>query len=143
MRADEAENVLLGLLSERGQKPDALDARPAWEVFRDFMRRPVADARDGLMYEYLTTRVAERRVFVLSFCRQFQGDGDSLLQVGCELTYEAAPDLAALGTGLVEWWQEEGTELETVLSSIDDGDEWPVLASRRPVTTEVCAADPC
>lgn len=143
MRADEAERVLLDLLRECGQKPDALETRAAWAVFRDFLRRPVEGVQDGLMYEFLTTRVGDRRVFVLSFCRQFQGDGDSLLQVGCELAYQATPELTALGTGLVEWWQEDGTDLASILSAIDQGPEWPLLMRHRPVTTEVCSADPC
>lgn len=107
------------------------------------MNVPVAGvAEDAMLYEYLIAEFGGPRRFVLSLCRQFDLEEErTLLQLRCEIAYDPAPALEALGR-YHQWWSEE-CPVGEALDAIERRSEWAVIAAHAPVESTVFLEDAC
>jgi hypothetical protein len=148
MLVTNAEQTLLGFLGDEGQEPGGLEPSRTWRAFRRFMNVPVAGVEeDAMLYEYITATFGGPRRFVLSLCRQFDlydGEEEALIQLRCDIAYDPAPALEALGK-YNRWWSGEDGEcpISEVLDAIERRPEWAVLAAHTPVESAVYQDHAC
>jgi hypothetical protein len=148
MVVTKAKETLLDFLRDEGQAPSSLEPSCTWRAFRRFMNVPVAGVEeDAMLYEYITASLGGPRRFILSLCRQFDlndGDGELLVQLRCDITYEPNPALEALGT-YNQWWSDgDGAHpIGEVLDAIERRPEWAVIAAHTPIESAVYQEHAC
>ncbi|MFG3044854.1 hypothetical protein [Streptomyces sp. NPDC048202] len=137
-RIEEALAVLRGELEVERSTTAELTTRAAWLAFVRFARQRFATAptpdSDGLLFQYGTYAFSGRPMFTVDLTRQFdisddEGEHEHYVQVHCELLYECAPVLDALGgfgswffhdadADLGEWFAATERHLELVLARV-------------------------
>ncbi|MGW3389115.1 hypothetical protein [Streptomyces cinereoruber] len=123
-----------------------MDAEDTWRAFLRFGRRPfdVPDTpeSDGLLFQYGVYAFDGPPAFTLDLVRQFEivdggGEYDHYVQVRCELRYESAPALEALGAFDSWFFHGAGDELDEWAARLIELPVWGTLRSFGPVGVRV------
>lgn len=138
---DRAEERLQHELS-RGQRPLAeLDLDEVWLRFvrlgsRRFDTADTPDA-DGLLIQYGTHAFEGPPVFTLDLARQFEisdasDEHDHYIQLHCELRYEPAPQLRALGNFESWFFHDSDDELDRWADGLVRQEFWTIVRHFHP-----------
>ncbi|WP_406859158.1 hypothetical protein ABZO31_02350 [Streptomyces sp. HUAS MG47] len=128
-RREEALDLLRAeLVVGRPTKAAELTTRAAWTAFMRFGRQrfataPTADS-DGLLVQYGTYALTGRPMFTLDLTRQFDisdddGEHHHYVQVHCELRYECAIVLDALGSFTSWFFHDAGADLDEWFAAME------------------------
>ncbi|WP_218063622.1 hypothetical protein [Streptomyces sp. DI166] len=138
-RPEEALDFLRAELATGRSEMTEWTTRGAWLAFVSFGRRrfdtaPTPDS-DGLLFQYGTYAFSGRPMFTVSLTRQFgviddDGEHDHYVQVHCELRYEPAPDLDALGRFDSWFFHDADAELDEWFTAMKG--RLALLLGRRP-----------
>ncbi|MFJ6943252.1 hypothetical protein ACISU4_01080 [Streptomyces wuyuanensis] len=141
----EASDILRAQLRV-GRLSSATTAEEAWSAFIRFgrLRFSTADSSDvdGLLFQYGVNTFGGPKVFSLDLTRQFDvldedGDHHHFVQVHCELVYEPAPALAALGDFNSWFFHDSGDDLDRWIEALTAQEAWAVIRAHSPVRVEV------
>lgn len=120
---DDASRAFFRFARERFDVPDRPDA-------------------DGLLFQYGTHNFGGPPMFLLDLTRQFEvvqadGEHDYFVQVHCEMRYEPAPELSALGSFDSWFFHDAAEDLDAWVAELIDGHGWEVIRHHSPSVVEV------
>ncbi|MEU4116239.1 hypothetical protein AB0F71_17290 [Kitasatospora sp. NPDC028055] len=132
---------------QAGQRAVAdLSTEDAWSAFLRFGRArfdtPDTPDADGLLFQYGTYSFDGPPTFSLDLTRQFEindssGDHHHYLQVHCELRYDSAAPLSALGSFESWFFHDTEDDLDQWAEGLTDRGAWAVVREHRPVEIRV------
>ncbi|MFE9881986.1 hypothetical protein [Streptomyces sp. NPDC005784] len=143
---DEAVGLLEGELGSGQRALDDLVTEDLWLGFLRFGRRlfdvPNTPDVDGLLFQYGTHAFDGPPAFTLDLTRQFEisdsdGDHDQYVQVHCELKYELAPALEALGSFDSWFFHDAGDDLEVWAQGLTERAAWATIHRLKPTEVTV------
>lgn len=108
------------MLSEAGFDFQEPNPRLAWRVFKEFVRRPVECADDGVLFECGVFTFAGDEQFWLDFTRQFSidvdGEYDHMIQLHCTFMCVPTAELRQLHTNL---WAYDFDNLDEYFAAVE------------------------
>jgi hypothetical protein len=142
----EATSAFQRIVKDSGVGVAAMSAEVAFGNYATFasvrFATPGTPDSDGLLYQFGTYKFSGEERFHLDLVRQFEVlDGDEhdhYVQFHCELTFDPAPELMALGRFSDWYFYGPNAPLPSVwLSSIRQRPEWRALAGFNPTNVRI------
>ncbi|MFF7247170.1 hypothetical protein ACFZBU_25075 [Embleya sp. NPDC008237] len=143
---DEAMRLLRDELRvERGAVADPT-TEGTWSAFLRFGRfrfdTPDTSDADGLLFQYGTHTFDGPPTFSLDLTRQFEindddGEHDQYVQVHCELRYDFAASLSALGVFESWFFHDTGEDLDRWAEALTNRAAWRVLCEHVPAEIRI------
>ena len=142
MRIKECERALREMLRAAGVDRSRPTPAAVWPVFKEFCRRPVETASDGILVETGGFSFDGAKHFHLTFTRQFEvlrRDGDHAYyeQLQAEFQFQLSSDLEALGGSSARWFAGEDGPLDDYFAAIERSPGFVEVVDQAPASFRV------